>query len=160
MTRLITKSALAIAAFGLAGTASAADLPMAHSNAPAWAAAHEVAPQVANHGKDKRWKRGRGHARHGDYGYRDDYREYRRGDRYAYDGEPVYRNTRVWRGRDNRYYCRKEDGTTGLLIGGAVGGLIGNEIAGYGEKTLGTILGAVGGALLGREIDRSDARCR
>jgi outer membrane lipoprotein SlyB len=46
------------------------------------------------------------------------------------------------------------------LIGGAVGGLAGNEIAGRGDKTLGTILGAAGGALLGREIDRGGSRCR
>src|SRR5690606_24133801 len=53
-------------------------------------------------------------------GYRNDYR-YRdyRGNR-GYRDEPVYANTRVWRGRDGRYYCRKRDGTTGLIIGGAV----------------------------------------
>ena len=77
-----------------------------------------------------------------------------------YRGDRVHRNTRVWRGNDGRYYCRKDNGTTGLLIGAAVGGLIGNEVAGRGDKTLGAILGAVGGGLLGREIDRSDTRCR
>ena len=46
------------------------------------------------------------------------------------------------------------------MIGAGVGGLIGNEVAGRGDKTLGTLLGAVGGALLGREIDRSNSRCR
>ena len=68
--------------------------------------------------------------------------------------------TRVWRGDDNRYYCKRDDGTTGLIIGAAVGGLAGNEIAGRGDKTLGAILGAAGGAILGREIDRSNYRCR
>jgi hypothetical protein len=77
-----------------------------------------------------------------------------------YYGDRVHRNTRVWRGQNGRYYCRKDDGTTGLLIGAAVGGLIGNEVAGRGDKTLGVILGAVGGGFLGREIDRSDTRCR
>jgi hypothetical protein len=101
------------------------------------------------HGKDRRK----------DHGWSD--RRYRDG-RYerAYYGEPVYRNTNVWRGRDGRYYCRKENGTTGLLIGAAVGGLVGNEVAGRGDRTLGTVLGAVGGAFLGREIDRSNSRCR
>jgi hypothetical protein len=65
----------------------------------------------------------------------------------------------VWRGHDGRYYCRRNDGTTGLLIGGAVGGLIGHGIASGGDPTLGTILGVAGGALLGREIDRSGSRC-
>jgi len=69
-------------------------------------------------------------------------------------------NGPVWRGHDGRYYCRRNDGTTGLLIGGAVGGLIGHGIAGGGDRTLGTILGVAGGALLGREIDRSGSSCR
>ncbi|MFZ9396107.1 MAG: glycine zipper 2TM domain-containing protein [Erythrobacter sp.] len=90
--------------------------------------------------------------------YDDDDHHYGRRDRYY--GEPIYRDTRIWRGRDGRYYCRKENGTTGLLIGAGVGGLIGNEVAGRGDKALGTLLGAVGGALLGREIDRSNSRCR
>ena len=66
----------------------------------------------------------------------------------------------MYRGRDGRYYCRKDDGTTGLLIGAGVGALAGNVIAGSGNRTLGTILGAAGGGLLGREIDRSDMKCR
>lgn len=80
-----------------------------------------------------------------------------------YNNRNSYRNDRrSWRGRDGRYYCRRDDGTTGLLIGGAVGGLAGHEIAGRGDRTLGTILGVAGGALLGREIDRggSRGRCR
>ncbi|MGD9665403.1 MAG: glycine zipper 2TM domain-containing protein [Novosphingobium sp.] len=89
------------------------------------------------------------------YRDRDDYRYQGR-----YRGEPVYANTRIWRGRDGRYYCRKENGTTGLLIGAAVGGVIGHEVAGYGDRTLGVLLGAAGGAILGRAIDRSNARCR
>ena len=52
------------------------------------------------------------------------------------------------------------DGTTGLLIGAALGGVIGNQVAGRGDTTIGTLLGAVGGGLLGREIDRDGMRCR
>lgn len=97
------------------------------------------------------WDHGRRHRDRDDrYGYRES----------RYYGDRVHRDTRVWRGRDGRYYCRKDNGTTGLLIGGAVGGLIGNEIAGRGDRTLGTILGVAGGALLGREIDRGGSRCR
>ncbi|MCB2078121.1 MAG: glycine zipper 2TM domain-containing protein [Novosphingobium sp.] len=70
------------------------------------------------------------------------------------------RNDRVWRGRDGRYYCRRDNGTTGLVIGAALGGLLGNQVAGSGDRTLGTIIGAVGGGLLGREVDRGDVRCR
>lgn len=80
--------------------------------------------------------------------------------RSAY-GEPVYNNTPVWRGNDGRYYCKKKNGTTGLIIGGAAGALIGRSIAGRGDNMLGTIIGAAGGALLGREVARSGSRsCR
>ena len=79
---------------------------------------------------------------------------------YASRDERVNSNTRIWRDGDGRYRCKKDNGTTGLLIGGAVGGLAGHEIAGNGDKLLGTVLGAAGGALLGREIDRDKYRCR
>lgn len=114
-----------------------------------YAAAQELGSTVEHHRK---------RYRHRHYYDDDGYGRYSDGYR-RYD-QPVYRDTRVWRGRDGRYYCRKEDGTTGLLIGAAVGGLIGNELAGRGDKTLGAILGAAGGAILGRSIDRSNARCR
>lgn len=88
--------------------------------------------------------------------------DWRRGYRssYRYYDEPVYRDTRSWRGDDGRYYCRRPDGTTGLLIGGAAGALIGRGIDGGRDHTLGTVLGALGGALLGRQIDRDSSRCR
>lgn len=69
-------------------------------------------------------------------------------------------NSRVWRDGNGRYRCQRNDGTTGLLIGAAAGGVAGHVIAGRGDKTLGAILGAAGGALLGREIDRDKVRCR
>ncbi len=85
----------------------------------------------------------------------------------AYDSHGRYieprrldRSDRIWRGRDGRYYCKRDNGTTGLVIGAAVGGLAGHEIAGSGDKTLGAIIGAVGGGLLGRAIDRGDMKCR
>jgi len=102
---------------------------------------------------------------YGRYGDRDDYRRGYRDD-YRYRGyrydQPVYRDTRVWRGDNGRYYCRKQNGTTGLLIGGAAGALLGRGIDGGRDHTLGTVLGAAAGALLGREVDRnsSNSRCR
>ncbi|MBK5264228.1 MAG: glycine zipper 2TM domain-containing protein [Alphaproteobacteria bacterium] len=71
------------------------------------------------------------------------------------------RSDRVYRGQDGRYYCRRSDGSTGLVVGAIAGGILGNIIAPGGSETLGTILGAGAGALAGREIDRGgDARCR
>ena len=83
-------------------------------------------------------------------------------DRYGRYREPrrLSRNDRIWRGEDGRYRCRRGNGTTGLIIGGAVGALIGREVDGGRDRTVGTILGAAGGALLGREIDRGALRCR
>jgi uncharacterized protein YcfJ len=41
------------------------------------------------------------------------------------------------------------------VIGAIAGGLLGNSIAGYGDRTAGTIIGAGVGALAGRAIDRN-----
>jgi uncharacterized protein YcfJ len=67
---------------------------------------------------------------------------------------------RYWRGNDGRYRCKKNNGTTGLLVGGVGGALLGRTVAGGGDKTLGTVLGAAGGALAGRAIDRGGSRSR
>ena len=83
---------------------------------------------------------GRGYRRH----------DYRGG---AYGGP-------VWQGRDGRYYCRRDDGTTGLIVGGISGAVLGQIIAPGGSKTLGTIIGAGAGALIGRAIDDGDVVCR
>ena len=78
-----------------------------------------------------------------------------------YDNQGYY-NGPVWRGQDGRRYCRRSNGTTGLIVGGAGGALLGRAIDTRGERTTGTILGAVAGALIGREIQRgrSRSRCR
>ena len=70
------------------------------------------------------------------------------------------RNDRVWRGNDGRYYCKRGNGTTGLIVGAAAGALLGRAIDTRGDRMLGTLLGGAGGALLGREIDRGEVRCR
>lgn len=70
---------------------------------------------------------------------------------------------RTWRGRDGRVYCRKPNGTTGLIVGGAAGALLGRQIDGGRSRATGTVLGAAVGALLGRHVQRnvvSTRRCR
>ncbi len=69
------------------------------------------------------------------------------------------RDDRIWRDGD-RYYCRRDNGTTGLVIGAGVGALVGRAIDTRGDRSAGTLLGAIGGGLLGREIDRGELRCR
>jgi uncharacterized protein YcfJ len=96
--------------------------------------------------------------RHHSHGYNDG-RVYDSQGRYNHP-RSLKRSDHVWRGRDGRYYCKRDNGTTGLVIGAAVGGLAGHEIAGSGNRTLGAIIGAVGGGVLGRAIDRGDVKCR
>lgn len=85
-------------------------------------------------------------------------------DRYYRDGNYSTRrlsyNDRVYRGQDGRYYCRRNDGTTGLVIGALGGGVLGNAIAPGGSKTLGAVIGGGLGALLGQQIARDGASCR
>ena len=109
-------------------------------------------------------------------GYRD-YRYARNHDRYrsgyhdrGYRSDPYYSNAyydRGYRGQsygyDRRYRCGS--GTSGAIVGGAAGALLGREIARggrnfYGNRrggsgTVGAIIGGATGALVGREIDRS-----
>ena len=72
------------------------------------------------------------------------------------------RRYREWKGRDGRHYCTRPDGTTGLLVGGVAGALVGRTIDTRGDRTLGTLLGAGAGALAGREVERSGQKreCR
>jgi uncharacterized protein YcfJ len=72
----------------------------------------------------------------------------------------VTRHTRIYRGYDDRYYCRRDDGTTGLIIGAAAGALLGNTLQRGQSNLAATLIGGGVGALLGREIDRGDVVCR
>ena len=92
------------------------------------------------------------------YGGYDPSRYYREDSRYR--ERRLNRNDRIYRGSDDRYYCRHSDGTTGLVVGAIVGGLLGNSIARGDSRVFGTILGAGAGAAIGSSIDTSDARCR
>jgi hypothetical protein len=91
------------------------------------------------HGEDRNWNPS------------DSYREGR------YRERRLGRNDRIYRGQDGRTYCRRNDGTTGLVVGGVGGAVLGNVLGG---GLLGTLAGGAGGALLGREVDRGKVRCR
>jgi hypothetical protein len=114
-----------------------------------------------NRTRGRDWQRGqqynwnRPDPRYGGY-YADNY--YRAGDYYR--PRPLGVNDRIYRGRDNRYYCRRSDGTTGLVLGALGGGVLGNVIAPGGSKTIGSILGGGLGAVLGSSIDRNNVTCR
>ncbi|MCE7795305.1 glycine zipper 2TM domain-containing protein [Sphingobium sufflavum] len=76
------------------------------------------------------------------------------------DGYYLGDNDQIYRNNDGGYYCKRKDGSTGVIVGGLAGGVLGNVIAPGGSKTLGTLLGAGAGALIGREVDRKNVRCR
>ncbi len=87
--------------------------------------------------------------------------------RYYRDG-PNYSERRlaaqdeVYRGSDGRYYCKRSDGTTGLIIGAAGGALLGNVVDGGRDRTAGTLIGGALGAILGSSIEKNnnDVRCK
>ena len=67
----------------------------------------------------------------------------------------------TWRGQDGRLHCKRPNGTTGLIVGGAAGVLAGRAVDTRGDRTTGTILGGALGALLGRQLQRNViSRCR
>ncbi|WP_422058287.1 glycine zipper 2TM domain-containing protein [Sphingomonas sp.] len=78
----------------------------------------------------------------------------------SYEERRLSRGDNVYVGRDGRYYCRRSDGSAGLIVGGIAGGVLGNIIAPGGSKTLGTIIGAAGGAAIGSAVDKGEVRCR
>lgn len=65
-------------------------------------------------------------------------------------------------GQRSRAYgnCRRDSNAEGTVIGAVAGGVAGNALGKRGEKTLTTVVGAGLGGLVGREIDRSEKRCR
>lgn len=119
--------------FAIAAALMAVTAAPAMADPPPWAPAH-----------GKRAKDAQLYDRHGRY----------------YEPRRITRNSHMWRGDDGRYYCRRDNGTTGLVIGAGVGALAGHEIAGRGDRTLGAVLGGAVGAIIGREIDRGSLRCR
>ena len=158
MNTVFRNTALALAAAGLAVPA----IPAAAADFPLGASRAAPADQSWEHGRDRGrhngWDRGRGNRdRYDRYGSRSSgyYQPTR-----SYYSEPVYRDTRVWRGNDGQYYCQKRDGTTGLIIGAAAGAIIGREVDSRGDRTLGTVLGAAAGAILGKKVAQGGSSCR
>jgi hypothetical protein len=122
-----------------------------------------IQARLDNVSRNLRWSRSNDNVRDAGYydRYRTDYdasRHYRNGnyqERYLTSSDEIYR------GSDGRYYCKRSDGTTGLIVGGAGGAILGNVIDGGNNRLAGTVIGGALGALLGREIDRNDdVRCR
>jgi hypothetical protein len=136
-----------------------------------------VPAMAQHHGHHDRGHHGRGHRvqhRHHDGGrghwHHDNYNHLRHGEGHYYPEHyyhsrgyrpiRVTRHTRIYRGYNGRYYCRRSDGTTGLIVGAALGGVLGNAVSDGRSSLLATVLGAGAGGLLGRSIDRGNVTCR
>lgn len=85
-------------------------------------------------------------------------RDYRESSNYQ--ERQLSANDQVYRGSDGRYYCKRSDGTTGLVVGAVGGGVLGNVIEGGHNRVAGTLIGGALGALAGKAIEEhSDTRC-
>ena len=84
-----------------------------------------------------------------------------RGGARGYHNDSAHARSYYRDGYNQRRYANRRcrSGTTGAIVGGAAGALLGREVAGRGDRTLGTILGGAAGALGGRAITR-DKNCR
>jgi hypothetical protein len=133
MKTIIRNSALALAAAGMAASVPAAARDHGH-----------------HYGQQARYEQT----------YRDRYGYDTRYYGTRYHSEPVSRYTQTWRGNDGRYYCRHNDGTTGLIVGAAAGALLGHAVDGGYSHTTGTVLGGVLGALLGKSVAQGGNTCR
>jgi len=69
-------------------------------------------------------------------------------------------NNQYWWGQNGRMNCRRQDGTTGTIVGAVAGGVLGNMIAQQGDKQMGTVIGGALGALLGNQIAKGNVSCR
>lgn len=125
--------------FGAIGTAlAAASLIAAPVEAQHYGGGYFQQVSHGSHG-NRGWHGGGHHSNRGYYG----------GGRYSNRG--YYGGGGRYYGR-HRYRCDR--GTGGTIVGAVAGGLLGNAVAGRGDRTLGTVLGAGGGALVGRSLDR------
>ncbi|MES3055439.1 hypothetical protein [Sphingomonas sp. PP-CC-3A-396] len=127
---------------------------------PTAATAQRYDDRRDNNDRRDRDHRDRDDRRGGDRNWRGDDRNWDPSNSYRdgkYRERRLGRNDRIYRGRDGRAYCKRNDGTTGLVIGALGGGALANLIGG---GTLGTLAGAGGGALLGRSVDRGNVKCR
>lgn len=96
-----------------------------------------------------------------DEGNYDPSRYYRNDPRYQ--ERVLASDDRVYRGSDGQYYCKRNDGTTGLIVGALGGGVLGNVVDGGRSRGVGTVLGAILGGVAGRSVERTnnpEIRCR
>ena len=79
------------------------------------------------------------------------------GDAYSRGEAGMAQNVRTGRITSIRYVTIEGSGTTGALLGGAAGGLLGNQIGGGSGRTAATVggaaLGMIGGSHAGKAVE-------
>lgn len=78
----------------------------------------------------------------------------------GYDPNRSYRYDRRYSDAEMARMCRRDDGIGGAAIGGVAGAVVGNRVAGRGNRTAGTIIGAGVGAVAGALADKEEDRQR
>jgi hypothetical protein len=118
-----------------------------------WVAIAPATAHADGWGRHHRYERGWNDGY--DNGRYDGYDEGRRAgyDRGRRDGYHQRRNERRWHASRP---CKPGQGTTGAIVGGVAGALLGREIAG--DDTVGALIGGGAGALAGRAIDKDGCR--
>jgi Ni/Co efflux regulator RcnB len=76
------------------------------------------------------------------------------GDRYQYESD--YQAPRGYEGYEK---CLRSNGVAGGAIGGVIGAIAGNRIAGRGNRTAGTLIGGGLGALAGLGVEKATKKC-
>jgi len=71
---------------------------------------------------------------------------------------PSTASAQEWRG-DPCMQERHDAGRTGTIAGGLIGALIGNQVAGHGNRTAGTVIGGAAGAVVGHQIGAHTVKC-
>ena len=138
------------------------DASMMRRNGLTRGEAVSIQARLDNVSRNLRWARNNDNVR--DARYYDQYRTNYDASRYYRQGQYQERyltaNDEIYRGSDGRYYCKRSDGTTGLIVGAGAGGILGAIVTG-GDGVAGPLIGGAIGALVGRQIDRNDdVRCR
>ena len=135
------------------------DASMMRRNGFSRGESQSIQVRLDNVSRNIRWARSNANVRDGRYydQYRTDYdasRYYRDG---RYPERALTSQDEIYRGSDGRYYCKRSDGTTGLVVGAAAGGILGAIAT---DGLAGPLIGGALGALVGRQIDRNDdVRC-
>jgi uncharacterized protein YcfJ len=70
-----------------------------------------------------------------------------------------YAPSGVYYREDPCYVQRHNSGTTGAVIGGIAGAVLGSQVAGRGARTEGAVIGGAAGAVAGHQIGRHSVKC-